>query len=300
MSAPDTRSEYEKPLEYPLCAKCGRELVRCGHHWAYTLPRGEHQAITGAERSARDRLFEREKARAESLIAEGRMSPEMLRTLGFEARVKQLETLVDEIRARVAPSTQPALFDAAPATTPSIAPLLIVLDTETSGRGPQHQPIEIAAKAINNDGTAVQPARCFWARLRLFEGVRLDPTALAVHGLDCESPEWNRTALDPVEGLRRFAAWWPAGALLVAHNATFDVGMLTSAFARAGLPCPAWAPAGRRPLCTLQLARRNGYKPAGLSDLCSRFGVSNEGAHGARADVNRLIAIWPHLQRSAA
>lgn len=283
----DTRSEYEKPLEYPLCAKCGREIIRCGHHWTYTLPRGEHQAITSAEQSCsseRDQRFEREKHRAETLIAEGRMSPEMRYTLGFERRIEQIEALVDQVHARVVP-------------TP---PLLIVLDTETSGRGAAHQPIEIAAKAINADGSAVQPARCFWVRLRLFEGVRLDPTALAVHGLDCESEEWNRTALDPVEGLRRFAAWWPANGLLVAHNATFDVGMLTSAFARADLPCPPWAPAGQKPLCTMQLARRNGFKPSGLEALCDRFGISNEGAHGARADVNRLIAVWPHIQRRAA
>jgi DNA polymerase III epsilon subunit-like protein len=218
------------------------------------------------------------------------MSLGMLAELGFEARRVPTQTAVQS-------APKPTQLPLAAAQTP---PVYVVLDTETSGRGATHQPIEIAAKAINADGTPAVPARCFWVRLRLFEGVRLDPTALAVHGLDCESPEWNRTASDPVEALKRFAAWWPANALLVAHNATFDVGMLTHAFERAGLPCPSWAPAGEKPLCTMQLARRNGFKPSGLEALCDRFGVSNEGAHGARADVNRLIAVWPHIQKRAA
>lgn len=279
---PDARSEYEKPLEYPLCAKCGREIIRCGHHWAFTLPRGEQSSESFTQREER---FARERARAEALVAEGKLSAEMLGVLGFEERVERIESRVQEIAALLAPPIAPA--------TPRI---YVVLDTETTGRGAEHQPIEIAAKCIDASGAALVPAKCFWARLRLFPGVRLDPTALAVHGLDCESEQWNRTALDPVEALRKLAAWWPAGGVLAAHNAAFDVRMLESAFARAGITQPAWG----TPLCTLQLARRNGYKPSGLEALCDRFGISNEGAHGARADVNRLIAVWPHIQRRAA
>lgn len=278
----DTRSEYEKPLEYPLCAKCGREIIRCGHHWVYTLPRGEKSSGSSAQREER---FERERARTEELVAQGRMSASMLATLGFEERVERIEALVEQVAALLVPE-------------PVVVPrgVYVVLDTETTGRGEKHQPIEIAAKCIDESGAAIVPAKCFWVRLRLFEGVRLDPTALAVHGLDCEAPEWNRTALDPTEALRKLAAWWPAGGVLAAHNATFDVGMLERAFDRAGVEPPVWG----TPLCTLQLARRNGYKPSGLEALCDRFGVSNEGAHGARADVNRLIAVWPHIQRRAA
>lgn len=291
MSPEDTRSEYEKPLEYPLCAKCGREIIRCGHHWVYTLPRGEQSSETTTQREQR---FERERERALALVEQGRMSASMLGALGFEERVERIETLVDQVVGQVAAravSAQPTLL--AEPTTPAI---YVVLDTETTGRGGNHQPIEIAAKCIDASGVAIAPAKCFWIRLRLFEGVRLDPTALAVHGLDCESAAWNASAVDPTEALRKLAAWWPAGGVLAAHNAAFDVGMLERAFDRAGVERPAWG----TPLCTLQLARRNGYKPSGLEALCTRFGISNEGAHGARADVNRLIAVWPHIQRRAA
>lgn len=278
----DTRSEYEKPLEYPLCAKCGHEIIRCGHHWVYTLPRGEQSGDSPTQREER---FGRERERAEALVAQGRMSTETLATLGFEERVERIEALVVQVAALLVPE---------PITVPR--GVYVVLDTETTGRGEKHQPIEIAAKCIDETGAAIVPAKCFWTRLRLFEGVRLDPTAFAVHGLDCESAAWNTTALDPTEALRKLAAWWPAGGVLAAHNAAFDVRMLEGAFARAGIEPPAWG----TPLCTLQLARRNGYKPSGLEALCDRFGVSNEGAHGARADVNRLIAVWPHIQRRAA
>ena len=285
MGAQDTRSEYEKPLEYPLCARCGREIIRCGHHWVYTLPRGERGDSSSTQRQER---FERERSRAEALVAEGKLSPGMMAALGFEERVERIEALVEQVAALVAPS--PAVPLAAKRS------MYVVLDTETTGRGEKHQPIEIAAKCIDESGAAIVPAKCFWIRLRLFPGVRLDPTALAVHGLDCESAAWNASAVDPTEALRKLTAWWPVGGVLAAHNATFDVGMLERAFRWAGIEQPAWG----TPLCTMQLARRNGFKPSGLEALCDRFGISNEGAHGARADVNRLIAVWPHIQRRAA
>lgn len=289
--APDTRSEYEKGLDLPLCGRCGSVAARCPCPWAWVLPvEWGPCSLVPSERAERRERERREESRARSLVEAGRMSEGMLAELGFEAE-----------RPAVQIAAQPALFALTPALTATREPLVyVVLDTETTGRGATHQPIEIAAKCTDENGAALVPAKCFYARLRLFPGVRLDPTALAVHGLDCESEAWARSALDPTEALKRLAAWWPANALLVAHNATFDVSMLERAFERAGLPCPPWAPAGEKPLCTMQLARRNGFKPSGLEALCDRFGVSNEGAHGARADVNRLIAVWPHIQKRAA
>lgn len=290
-SAASEVSEYEKGLDLPLCGRCGSVAARCPCPWAWVLPvEWGPCSLVPAEKAERRDREQREELHARALVEQGRMSASMLAELGFEAR-----------RAPVQTAAQPTPKSTQLPLAAAQAPLVyVVLDTETTGRGAAHQPIEIAAKCVDESGASLVPAKCFYSRLRLFPGVRLDPTALAVHGLDCESEAWARSALDPTEALKRLAAWWPANGLLVAHNATFDVGMLERAFERAGLPCPAWAPAGRKPLCTLQLARRNGYKPAGLADLCSRFGVSNEGAHGARADVNRLIAVWPHLQRSAA
>jgi DNA polymerase-3 subunit epsilon len=78
-----------------------------------------------------------------------------------------------------------------------------------------------------------------------------------------------------VEAAPPFAEIWPrlvplldGAACLAAHNAPFDRRVLTACCAAAGHAVP------ELPfLCTVQLARRMGIRPATLPDVCRRLGI---------------------------
>lgn len=82
----DERSEYEKGLDLPRCGRCGEVAARCPCSWVWALP-GDWGpcSLTIAERATRQEREDRERARAMTLISEGRMSPSMLHTLGLVA-----------------------------------------------------------------------------------------------------------------------------------------------------------------------------------------------------------------------
>jgi hypothetical protein len=84
----DTRSEYEKGLDLPQCGKCGGVAARCRCSFVWTLPSEWGPcSIVSTERAARQAREDQERERAETLIAQGRMSPSMLETLGLQRTV---------------------------------------------------------------------------------------------------------------------------------------------------------------------------------------------------------------------
>lgn len=94
-----------------------------------------------------------------------------------------------------------------------------------------------------------------------------------------------------LRGAPTFAATWPqlhdalAGAVIVAHNAPFDMGFLEAECERLGVPTPA-----RPVLDTLGLARRLLALPShSLGALCAHFEIERENAHRAADDAH---ATW--------
>ncbi|RVU15280.1 3'-5' exonuclease [Methylobacterium oryzihabitans] len=85
------------------------------------------------------------------------------------------------------------------------------------------------------------------------------------------------------------------GALVLAHNASFDVGVLAATLAAYGLPQPAYTS-----LCTLQLARRlwPGQPRYRLSALAERVGVTFR-HHDAGEDAYACAEIALAVQREA-
>jgi DNA polymerase-3 subunit epsilon len=75
--------------------------------------------------------------------------------------------------------------------------------------------------------------------------------------------------------------------LILAHNASFDIGVLRAGLARAGLPVPALAY-----LCTVQIARRVFPAPegCGLGKVARRLGIRFE-HHDAGEDAYACAAI---------
>lgn len=121
--------------------------------------------------------------------------------------------------------------------------LPVVVDVETGGfNAATDALLEIAAVtvSISADGTLTRGATHNF-HVQPFTGSRLDPAALAVNGIDPDHP--LRPALPEKEALQRMfrevrtalRAWGCRRAILVGHNAAFDLGFLNAAVARTGI-----------------------------------------------------------------
>jgi ribonuclease T len=141
--------------------------------------------------------------------------------------------------------------------------LPVVVDVETGGFNASTDALlEIAAVllAIDRSGRLVR-GRTIREHVRPFEGGRLDPASLAVNGIDPWHPlriaSTESDALGSIFGDVRNAVREQqcTRAILVGHNASFDLGFLNAAVARAGI-------------------RRNPFHPFSSFDTATLAGVA--------------------------
>jgi ribonuclease T len=122
--------------------------------------------------------------------------------------------------------------------------LPIVIDIETSGLNPRTDAIlELAAVtlAFNADGQ-LQPQATYAYQVEPFIGARLDPDALQITNIDPFYP--LRYAIPERQALHRLfritkellTATSCHRAVLVGHNAWFDLSFINAAYQRANLP----------------------------------------------------------------
>ena len=152
-----------------------------------------------------------------------------------------------------------------------------VVDLETTGlfTGRNDRIVEIAVVHVSGDGeitgewqTLVNPSR--------------DLGPQRIHGIAAAdiltAPSFADIAPALVDLL--------AGRVLVAHNASFDVGFLTAEFERLGY----WFSV--TPMCTMQLARE--FIPGAgrsLADCCDAYGIILENAHRASVDARATAEL---------
>ena len=122
------------------------------------------------------------------------------------------------------------------------------------------------------------------------QGRAVHPDALAVHGISDADLVGKPAFAELAAELQAFLD----DAMLVAHNANFDIGFLDAEFGRIGLPRidPA------RVVDTLALARRkHPMGPNSLDALCRRYGIDNSHRtrHGALLDSELLAEIYIEL-----
>lgn len=160
--------------------------------------------------------------------------------------------------------------------------VVAALDVETTGlsAGRGDRIIEIAL-AIGRRGEEPQ----LWSSL---VNPERPVAATHIHGITD----------DMLVGQPRFAELVPmlsellGGTVIVAHNASFDMGFLAHECIGAGLRIPQ-----RRVLDTLGMARRVlGFGDHRLSSLCTRFALGRARAHRAPDDA---LATWHLLWRLA-
>lgn len=163
----------------------------------------------------------------------------------------------------------------------------IIFDTETTGLDKmEDRLIEIGCIELDNH---FPTGRTFHTYINP-QGRKVHPEALAVHGISNEKladkPAFPVIADD-------FLAF-TNGAVLIAHNAMFDLEFINAELRRIGqLPISV-----DRIIDTLGLARRkHPIGPNSLDALCKRYGIDNSRRtlHGALLDSEILVDIYIEL-----
>jgi DNA polymerase-3 subunit epsilon len=163
----------------------------------------------------------------------------------------------------------------------------IVLDTETTGLDPSagDRVVEIGCVELINH---IPSGRKFHRYVNPERAMSID--AIRVHGIEeaflRDKPPFAAVAAELWEFL--------GDAVLIAHNAEFDLAFLNAEFGRAGHP----AIGGDRVVDTLMLARRkHPLGPNSLDALMARYAIdaSRRVVHGALLDAELLSEVYIEL-----
>lgn len=166
--------------------------------------------------------------------------------------------------------------------------LPVVVDVETGGFNSQTDALlEIAAVLVEaqSDGTLTRGETVRY-HVKPFEGANMEAASMAVNGIDPDHP--LRPAIDEKDALQRVfrevrRAVREAGctrAVLVGHNAAFDLGFLNAAIARAAI-------------------KRNPFHPFSCFDTATLCGVAYGQTVLARA-VKAAGMSWDESQAHSA
>jgi len=166
--------------------------------------------------------------------------------------------------------------------------LPVVVDVETGGFNSKTDALlEIAAVLVDPqaDGSLIR-GETFRYHVKPFEGANMEPASLAVNGIDPNHP--LRPAIDERDALQRIfrevrRAVRDQGctrAILVGHNAAFDLGFLNAALQRTGI-------------------KRNPFHPFSCFDTATLCGVAYGQTVLARA-VKAAGMDWDEQQAHSA
>ena len=163
----------------------------------------------------------------------------------------------------------------------------IILDTETTGLDPfdGHRIVEIGCVELINSIPTGRVWHCHVNPER-----EVPSSAFEVHGLSYEFLRDKPRFGDLADDMLAFIE----GAMLVMHNAAFDLGFLNAEFDRLARPPLRWD----RVVDTLALARRrHPGAPCSLDALCRRYGIdlSERELHGALLDCRLLASVYVEL-----
>ena len=177
--------------------------------------------------------------------------------------------------------------------------LPVVIDVETGGFDARTNALlEIAALPIlMDDEQNLYPENCYSVNVEPFEGAVVEESALQFTGIDLEDPERNplsekealTTIFRPIRQLMRDHDC--KRAIVVAHNAHFDLGFVNAACDRAGVKRNPFHPFSCFDTATLAgLA----YGQTVLARACSEahIGFDNSEAHSAKYDATKTAELF--------
>jgi ribonuclease T len=177
--------------------------------------------------------------------------------------------------------------------------LPVVVDVETGGFFSRTDALlEIAAVIVEIDATGrLRRGVTHSFHVKPFDGARLDPASLEVNGIDPWHP--LRPALDEADALQRIfreirTAIRSHGcrrAILVGHNAAFDLGFLNAAVERTGIKRNPFHPFSCLDTATLAGAALGQTVLARAAQLAGIEFDTRE-AHSARYDAERTADLF--------
>lgn len=176
--------------------------------------------------------------------------------------------------------------------------LPIVVDVETGGLNPaQHPMLEVAAMPLTMDAGRLAVADTWHYHLIPHPGLPIEPSAAKITKYTADNTDTVKREAEPAV-LTSLAARIKATvanadcrqAILVGHNAAFDLEFLKAGYARHGLPVPF------HPFCTLDTATVGAffYGHTVLATLCERAGLGWQGdtAHEAWYDCAQTAELF--------
>ena len=172
----------------------------------------------------------------------------------------------------------------------------LALDFETTGLDPaRDRVVEIGAlrfaAAWGEGGPSFREEGALSALVD--PGMPMPPAARGIHGISDED----------LAGAPPFAAVAPAllalceGAVIVAHNALFDLSFLRAELARAGLPLPRNAPLDTRNLARESFPGAGSYR---LGALSAMLGIDGGRAHRALDDARTCMLLLAACARAGS
>jgi DNA polymerase III epsilon subunit-like protein len=168
---------------------------------------------------------------------------------------------------------------------------VVFVDLETSGTDPSvHEIVEIAAIRLTAD-LQTEKAR-LEKKITMRHPERAEAKALQVNGY---TPQEWRHAVPVRVACVDFAAMVDDDCIWVGHHPQFDEIFLRAAYLAEGLILPSF----KTTIDTISIAWPlvlAGYlERVQLESMCTKYGISNAGAHRALADVQRTVRLYAKL-----
>lgn len=173
----------------------------------------------------------------------------------------------------------------------------VVIDVETTGLEASngHEIIELAALPVSIMPQEPMQGELFEPKVRLGEpfvelvnpGRPIPPEASAIHGITDDMVKCAPAMRSIIQGLLDFLD----GAVLVMHNAAFDLSFIQFKLEALGLPL-----LENLVVDTLRLARRGrGYGGNSLGQLARDLGLEQSKAHRALGDTETTARLFLHF-----
>ena len=181
----------------------------------------------------------------------------------------------------------------------------VVVDLETGGFNCNTDALlEVAAVLVDfDDQGLLQPEECFRYHVKPFEGANIEPASLEVTGIDPHHP--LRPAIPERDALQRIFREIRQKlrqtdckrAILVAHNAHFDLGFLNQAIDRTGIKRSPF-----HPFSVFDTATLGGiaYGQTVLARMAQAAGMNwdSSAAHSAAYDAERTAELFCQIVNS--